>query len=57
MEIITITYGKAQKWRSRKEAIAFFKDAVYSCEGAERERYVNVFMKLLDGKTVCTDDD
>ena len=57
MKITTITYGQAQQWKSRKEAIMFFKDAVYSCDGAERERYVNVLMRLLDGETICTDDD
>lgn len=54
-EIMTVCYGQRETWRSRKKAMAAFLEAVAATEGHERERYLNVYLELLDGKTVCTD--
>ena len=54
-DIVTVrTYRKDEKME-RSKAIAFFKDAVENCEGSERDRYVEVLMDLLEGKTFCSD--
>ena len=55
-KVTTITYGKAEEWDTRQDAIKFFIDAINGCEGAERDRYVNVYMKLINGYDVCSDD-
>ena len=54
-EITCVTYGEAQTFKTRKEAIKFFDDCIRNSEGSEQERYVNVLLELMDGKTYCTD--
>lgn len=55
--VTTICYGQKQVWNSRKEATAFFLEGMNACEGSERERYTNIYMKLLSGLFVCDDSD
>ena len=50
-----ICYGKEKIWDDRAEAISFFREGMESCEGAERNRYTNIYLQLLDGKKVCKD--
>ena len=52
----TICYGREEIWDSRAEAIMFFLECMASSEGAERERYLNILVKLKSGEKVCTDD-
>lgn len=40
---------------SKKKAIAYFEEAIMCTEGAERERYLNIWYQLKEGKTVCYD--
>ena len=56
MEIKTVCYGETKTWNNRQDAINFFAEGIACCEGSERERYVNIYFKLLDGETYCTDD-
>lgn len=51
MKIAVITYGRAQLFSSRKKATRFFKLAMLGCEGAERERYSNVYFALEAGES------
>ena len=54
-DLVRITcYGKTETME-RAEAIRFYREGVESCDGAERNRYVNILMDLLDGKTECND--
>lgn len=53
--VTTICYGIKKEWNSREEAMASFLDGMRYCEGPERDRYTNVYIKLLDGEEVCTD--
>lgn len=53
--IEVICYGTSKMWRDRNEAIAFYMEGILSCDGAEQERYIRVYMDLLAGKTVCSD--
>ena len=54
--VTTICYGKADKWADRWEAVDFFTEGVYACEGSEQERYETILMKLIAGETVCSDE-
>ena len=56
-EIVTVCYGQRETWKSRKQAMASFLEAVAATEGHEQERYMNVYIDLLEGKMVCTDGD
>ena len=55
--IIVICYGKKQIWDSRKNAVEFYLEGMMYCEGAERDRYTNIYLDLISGKSVCTDED
>lgn len=52
----TICYGREVIWDSREKAIMFFHECMASSEGAERERYLNILVKLKSGEKVCVDD-
>lgn len=52
----TICYGREEIWDSKEDAIMFFLECMASSEGAERERYLNILVKLKSGEKVCTDD-
>ena len=55
--VVVITYGQKQIWYSRAEATKFYLEAMASCEGAERDRYTNIYIALTSGLPVCRDDD
>ena len=48
--IITVCYGTQKTWESREEAMM-------SCDGSEKDRYCNIYMKLQLGLNYCTDKD
>lgn len=56
-QVTTVCYGKPKTWDSRDEAVAWFLECMRSSEGAERDRYFNIYCKLLDGLDYCTDDE
>ena len=53
--VIVVCYNEADVWGSRAEAKKFYMEGVYACEGAERDRYMNVVCDLEDGKDVALD--
>ena len=55
--VTVICYGKEEKWDSRKEAINYYEEGILCCEGSERDRYTNVYLDLIAGKDVCTDEE
>ena len=55
--VTTVCYGKADIWDSRQEAVDFFLQAIAGSEGSERDRYVNIYTKLLSGPDICSDED
>ena len=58
LDAVKITcYGQTKVWDDRQEAIKFFSEGVAACEGAERNRYVNIYMQLVSGCTECEDVD
>ena len=54
--VTVITYGQKQIWDSRAEAIAFYLEGMMNCEGAERDRYINIYLALISGANVCKDE-
>lgn len=54
--VMVITYGQKQIWDSRAEAIAFYLEGMMNCEGAERDRYTNIYLALISGASVCSDE-
>lgn len=52
-----ICYGVEETWDSRADAIKFYLEAMAACEGSERNRYTNVYLQLLEGKSICCDTD
>ncbi len=55
-QIKTICYGQTKTWNTRKEAMDYFFDAICGSDGSERERYTNIYLKLVMGKAVCSDE-
>ena len=56
LDSVTITcYGSTEVWDSRAEAMKFYLEGMTACEGAERNRYTNIYLQLLEGRTVCED--
>ena len=41
-------YGQTKTWE-REDAIKFYLDGMRFCEGAERERYTDIYLQLIDG--------
>ena len=55
-KICCVTYNEPQFFNTRREAIEFFEDCMMNSEGAERDRYVEVWIQLKEGKTLCYDE-
>ena len=55
--VITVCYGKVHEWDDRSEARNFFLNAMINSEGAERERYANVYFGIIRGQDFCTDSE
>ena len=49
VDLVVVTcYGEQKIWE-RKEAMEFFLEGMNCCEGAERDRYVNIYYQLARG--------
>ena len=58
LDSVKITcYGETKVWDDRQEAIKEFLEGMSCCEGAERERYTNIYLQLINGCTECGDVD
>ena len=51
----TVCYGQEKTWENWQEAIDFFAQGAAECDGAEKERYTTILLKLLAGETICSD--
>lgn len=40
-------YGQTKEYKTRQEAIAFFRECYYGSEGAEQARYSKILMDLM----------
>lgn len=53
---VTVTCrGQREEWKSRAEALAFYRQGVRECDGSERERYLNVVLQLESGAKDVSD--
>lgn len=55
-KVFTICYGKMKEWNSREDAVEFFETGMYCSEGSERERYTKIYLELMSGNQVATDE-
>ncbi|MBQ9663892.1 MAG: hypothetical protein IJV40_12145 [Oscillospiraceae bacterium] len=53
--VTTICIGEERVWEDRWDAIDFFAQGAAACEGAEKERYTTILLKLLAGEESCSD--
>ena len=54
--VITVCYGQREYWKSRKEATDYFLEGISASDGTECERYSKIYVELICGKNVCTDE-
>jgi len=58
LDAVTITcYGTTETWDDRMAALRFYKQGAEECEGSERDRYTRIVFQLMDGLSVCSDQD
>lgn len=55
-KVITKCNGEKAIWSSREDAKAFFLEAMMSLENEERDRAECVYIQILHGLSVCTDE-
>ena len=55
--ITTVCYEEVREWDERAVARNHFFEAMMNSDGAERERYSNVYFKIIRGFDYCTDSD
>ena len=48
-------YGQTKVWE-RKEALEFFLDGAWECDGSESERYMAIFYQLYHGAKEALDE-
>lgn len=53
--VVVTCYGKTKTWE-RSEAMAFFLEGMMWSEGAEEERYADIYSQLAAGATIARDD-
>lgn len=53
--VTTVCYGEKKVWKSRTEAEEYFLTGIYSSEGSEQERYLNIYCQLQAGSFFCSD--
>lgn len=55
MKVVTNCYGQEREWSCRREAVDYFSEAIRVSDGAERERYLNIYYQLAEGRNYATD--
>lgn len=55
--VTTVCYGETKIWDSRKDAADYFLMAMAGSEGSERDRYSNIYTKIIIGENVCSDEE
>ena len=54
-QVFITCYNKREGWASRKMAEEFYMEAAFACEGAERDRYMEVLYQLSEGRSEVFD--
>ena len=55
-DLVIVTCYGVREIMDREYAIAFYLDGMRNSEGAERDRYTNIYLQLLDGAKEATDE-
>lgn len=55
--VVTVCYGERQVWDDRKDAAAFFLEAMTATEGSEQSRYTKIYTEIMGGLSECTDEE
>ena len=56
-KVMTICNGKREVWTDYEEAKEYFLELMMSMDGEEHERAECVYIQLLHGLDVCSDED
>ena len=54
-EQVNIICYNQQETMTRKEGIEKYLEGVRCCEGSERDRYLNIYLDLIEGKMIASD--
>lgn len=55
-DLVKVTcYGKTEVMK-REDALLKYLECMACSEGSERSRYVDVYLDLITGKTICSDE-
>ena len=57
LTVTTICNGRREVWTDYEQAKAYFLELMMTAEGAERERAECVYIQLLHGLSICSDED
>ena len=55
--VMTICYGETDEWDSREAAMKFFLEAMCGSEGSENDRYAKIYVELVLGYPICSDEE
>lgn len=56
-KVTTVCNGRREVWTDYEQAKAYFLEMMMSADGEERERAECVYIQLLHGLDVCSDED
>jgi hypothetical protein len=54
--VVIECYGQIETME-RQKAIEKYYEGMVCCEGSERDRYVTIYEKLMNGEKICSDTD
>lgn len=55
-QVITVCNGKKVIWNDREKAKNYFLEAMMSTDGEEHERTECVYIQLINGLDICSDE-
>ena len=55
-KITTVCSGRREVWTDYEEAKAYFLEMMMTAEGEERDRAECVYIQLMNGLEVCSDE-
>jgi len=56
-EVTTVCKGERRVWNDREDAQSFFLEMMMSTDGEEHERAECVYIQLINGLDICSDDE
>lgn len=56
-EVTTVCKGERRVWNDREDAQSFFLEMMMSTGGQEHERAECIYIQLINGLEICSDDE